>query len=252
VKVDSLRDEVEEALSKMKAHDKTKKASASEVRGDGDEQPSGTSGVDDKQEKKTSHVEGEEQPGQSGSASSGGQKGWQPPPPPPPHQEDSSWTSSRQWSRGWGKSSWEYSRKWKGPYDKTDAQPPRIDCSTQTDITGNTLYSYLGLTPSATSESIAVAYRTLCKLCHPDKCSKANSDKAHELFKHLNNAYSTLKDKDLRLAYDAQCNFGQHETCPFGWVLVKSKSRNACYYMRLTDGHCQWADPRFGCVSGAV
>ena len=61
-------------------------------------------------------------------------------------------------------------------------------------------YSLLGVKPDASKADIKVAYYTLSKLCHPDVCGVDGND----LCALLNDAYATLRDDDVRFAYDSE------------------------------------------------
>jgi DnaJ-class molecular chaperone len=64
-----------------------------------------------------------------------------------------------------------------------------------------TLYTRLGLEPSATNEDIKKAYNTLSKKWHPDK-NPDNIKEAEEKFKEITEAKTILMDKDQRRLYD--------------------------------------------------
>lgn len=78
-------------------------------------------------------------------------------------------------------------------------------------------YDILGVDKNANTDAIKKAYRKLANTYHPDK----NPDpEAHEKFKKISEAYSTLSDADKKNEYDAKQNnpfggspFGGH---PFG------------------------------------
>ena len=63
-------------------------------------------------------------------------------------------------------------------------------------------YVRLGLVPSADQDSIRKAYRQLARIYHPDVA--VNKGMAEEIFKQLQEAYSTLSDEFLRREYDAR------------------------------------------------
>ncbi|HEY8965697.1 MAG TPA: DnaJ domain-containing protein, partial [Candidatus Methylacidiphilales bacterium] len=63
-------------------------------------------------------------------------------------------------------------------------------------------YVRLGLVPTATADDIRKAYRQLARIYHPDVA--ANKSMAEEIFKQLQEAYSTLSDEILRREYDAR------------------------------------------------
>ena len=64
-----------------------------------------------------------------------------------------------------------------------------------------TLYDILGVKPDATIDEIKHAYRKLAGKWHPDK-NKGNEEHAAEMFKSIAHAYTVLKEKVSRLAYD--------------------------------------------------
>lgn len=62
-------------------------------------------------------------------------------------------------------------------------------------------YEILNIKEDATDYEIKKAYRKLALEYHPDK---NKSENAHELFIQINLAYETLKDFELRKAYDEE------------------------------------------------
>lgn len=68
-------------------------------------------------------------------------------------------------------------------------------------------YEILRVDPTATEEEIRAAYIALCKDLHPDKLRDLNENLrrlAEEQLKLVNQAYETLKDKELRAKYDEE------------------------------------------------
>jgi len=63
-------------------------------------------------------------------------------------------------------------------------------------------YVRLGLVSTASQEDIRKAYRQLARIYHPDVA--ANKTMAEEIFKQLQEAYSTLSDDTLRREYDTR------------------------------------------------
>jgi curved DNA-binding protein len=66
-------------------------------------------------------------------------------------------------------------------------------------------YKILGIDRKASQNEIKSAYRKLAHKFHPDVSSEAE---AEDRFKEINEAYQTLKDPDLRKAYD---ELGSHK-----------------------------------------
>ncbi|MGH9658573.1 MAG: J domain-containing protein, partial [Bryobacteraceae bacterium] len=70
-----------------------------------------------------------------------------------------------------------------------------------------TYYEELGLDPSASTEEIHKAYRSLSKLLHPDQQSDPELRMlAERQMARLNRVYEILCDPDLRAGYDAPGN----------------------------------------------
>lgn len=66
-----------------------------------------------------------------------------------------------------------------------------------------TLYEILEVSEKASDEVIEKAYKVLAKKYHPDLQTPENKKSAEEKMKQLNDAYSTLSDKNKRAEYDA-------------------------------------------------
>lgn len=78
-------------------------------------------------------------------------------------------------------------------------------------------YKILGIDRKASQNEIKSAYRKLAHKFHPDVSTEAN---AEDRFKEINEAYQTLKDPDLRKAYD-ELGFhkeGESFKPPPGWA----------------------------------
>jgi curved DNA-binding protein CbpA len=69
-------------------------------------------------------------------------------------------------------------------------------------------YQILGISQNATASDIKNAYMTICKDLHPDVLPSSTGDHlkklAEERLKQVNEAYSILKDHNLRVEYDQQ------------------------------------------------
>ncbi len=63
-----------------------------------------------------------------------------------------------------------------------------------------TFYDILEVAAGASQETIAAAYRSLCKRCHPD--TNEGSQEATQRLKKINEAYETLGDASKRRRYD--------------------------------------------------
>lgn len=66
-----------------------------------------------------------------------------------------------------------------------------------------TLYEILEISENASNEVMEKAYKVLAKKYHPDLQTPENKKMAEEKMKQLNEAYSTLSDKNKRAEYDA-------------------------------------------------
>lgn len=65
-------------------------------------------------------------------------------------------------------------------------------------------YLILGITSTASPKEIVAAYRTKCKLLHPDVNPRADATAQMQL---VNEAYQVLSDSILRRQYDAQYGY---------------------------------------------
>lgn len=65
-----------------------------------------------------------------------------------------------------------------------------------------TLYEVLGVQQDATLEEIKDAYRQRALECHPDVNPESNSQESHEKMCQINEAYSVLRNSELRMVYD--------------------------------------------------
>lgn len=68
-------------------------------------------------------------------------------------------------------------------------------------------YEVLGISRSATSKEIKVAYRKLALKYHPDKNNEA---RYQELFKDMTAAYTVLSDIDSKGIYDRELKYGSY------------------------------------------
>lgn len=78
-------------------------------------------------------------------------------------------------------------------------------------------YELLDVPRSATPEEITKSWRKLCGLYHPDK--HPDNPSAEAKMKAINHAYDTLKQPDLRSAYDASARNGTEERFDFNLEL---------------------------------
>ena len=62
-------------------------------------------------------------------------------------------------------------------------------------------YELLGVSRTASDQELKLAYRRKAKEYHPDTSARFDAD---EMFKLLNHAYSVLKDKKKRAAYNTE------------------------------------------------
>ncbi|CAF0707832.1 unnamed protein product, partial [Brachionus calyciflorus] len=67
-------------------------------------------------------------------------------------------------------------------------------------VNNEELYKLLGVSKTATTKQIRVAFKKLALEKHPDK--NTNDPNANELFIRINRAYEILKDEELRKKYD--------------------------------------------------
>lgn len=90
-------------------------------------------------------------------------------------------------------------------------------------------YEILGVKPDATFLVIRDTYRTLTKRYHPDRNPDDNN--ALEIFKKINDANDTLKDRKLRAEYDAYLKLGDTKR---DFSLLKA---NTGYYQDLLNSN---------------
>lgn len=67
-------------------------------------------------------------------------------------------------------------------------------------VNNEEFYKLLGVSKTATTKQIRMAFKKLALEKHPDK--NKDDPNANELFIKINRAYETLKDEDLRKKYD--------------------------------------------------
>ena len=87
---------------------------------------------------------------------------------------------------------------------------PKYDRYNKFDIDLHDYYTLLGLEDKmfdATKEEITEAYRTLCKVIHPDKAFPEDRVKAEERYKALQVGFETLTDAARRRGYDSSLEF---------------------------------------------
>jgi hypothetical protein len=87
-----------------------------------------------------------------------------------------------------------------------------------------TYYDTLGISPSATTDDLKVAFRRLAKLYHPDKNmgrKQAERDRTAAKYTEVREAYDVLSDPVKRARYD-HTNVGSASTSPLV-AMVKSE-----------------------------
>lgn len=85
----------------------------------------------------------------------------------------------------------------------------------------SSLYDYLRINDTATSEEIKTSYRILCKAYHP-----AINPSGAQRFSEVQKAYTILKDKDSRNMYDL---FGEK------WLMVVNNEAKMNLILRICD-----------------
>lgn len=70
------------------------------------------------------------------------------------------------------------------------------------------LYSLLGVAPTATLAEIKDAYRRMVMQYHPDINPNANPRICHQMMCMINEAYATLRNVETRMEYDATIQEG--------------------------------------------
>lgn len=84
-----------------------------------------------------------------------------------------------------------------------------VDAKVQLAETGD-LYALLGISPTATSDDVKVAYFGLAKAVHPDRIARREdveedlANAAGIVFRAVTQAYNTLTDGDARAVYDGK------------------------------------------------
>lgn len=69
---------------------------------------------------------------------------------------------------------------------------------------GESYFSLLGITQSATSDEVSKAFRRMAMIWHPDHCAE---EAAADVFIRIKTAYDVLKDTDQRARYEAGLAF---------------------------------------------
>ena len=67
-------------------------------------------------------------------------------------------------------------------------------------MNNKSLYTVLGVSPTASEQEIKAAFRHLAKQHHPDKNS--NSKQSQDRFREIKDAYAVLSNTDKRIEYD--------------------------------------------------
>jgi len=94
----------------------------------------------------------------------------------------------------------------------TQLRDPKYDRYKKFDIALDDYYTLLGLEDirfDATKDQITEAYRTICKVIHPDKYLPEDRVKAEERYKALQVGFETLTDAARRRGYDSSIEFDE-------------------------------------------
>ncbi len=129
--------------------------------------------------------------------------------------EEEGYTSGGGWwqqaQRAWGawgrRQQQQQRQQQEGGYGQQQGTPrgaPRATSTSFRDPRG--LYKTLGVDPDATQEEIQASFRGLALRHHPDRVSGGAVEKAEaaETMKRINEAYSVLRNRDKRRAYDGR------------------------------------------------
>ncbi|NIZ18815.1 J domain-containing protein [Entomospira culicis] len=102
---------------------------------------------------------------------------------------------------------------------------------------GSTYYDILGVSKEASSEEIRKAYKSLAMKYHPDRLNglpASQQASMTEKMKEITNAYTTLKDENLRKKYDNQLymqqNFSGNSSFSAGDPFQRSSQQRYHFY----------------------
>lgn len=100
-----------------------------------------------------------------------------------------------------------------------------------------TLYEILEVSEKASDEIIEKVYKVLAKRYHPDLQTPENKQDAEEKMKQINDAYSTLSDKNKRAEYDAGLKLlrEQEEIRKRNEILQQSNVQTRIVYTNISE-----------------
>ncbi|MCV9388889.1 J domain-containing protein [Reichenbachiella ulvae] len=91
-------------------------------------------------------------------------------------------------------------------------------------------YDILGVSSSATQEEIKAAYKAKAKEYHPDR--NFGDPHKEEVFKQVNEAYSTLSNSYTRSKYDMLLRYGHSQSSAYGTTYERPRPRPHQAYRR--------------------